>query len=333
MKMDEVARLSGVSKSTVSRVINDPDQVRPHLVERVQQVLRETGYTPNLLAKALVTKQSRLVGIVMPQIGNDTFAAIVDGITHVLEQHGYNLLLATSRDNPDKELLYFDVFNKKQVDGIISFPSILSEGHLEFFKATKLPMVLLNQADPAGKIPAILYDDFHSAHALVKYLLDLGHRRIAYIGVEKQNASVDQARRAGYMAAMAERGLFAEENLIVQGDFSLEHGYHGMETIWLRMNNKPTAVFAATDRLAMAAAQYLREQGCNVPEDVSIVGVDDMDISRTANPPLTTIHYDYYHSGEMAAELLIKQIQQPEEAVTNLTVAYELKVRGSTRKI
>lgn len=330
MKMEDIAKLAGVSKATVSRVINSPEQVSPQLVARVEQVLEETGYAPNLLARELVTKQTHLVGVVVPQIGIDTFAAMIEGITHVLNKNGYNLLLATSRDHPEEEVSYFNVFRKKQVDGIIAFPTLLLEEHQAFFARSNLPMVLVSQADPGGRVPGVLYDDFNGTRDMVEYLLELGHRRIAYLGVGKHNKVIDQARRAGYLAALSKYGLEVDEALMEQGDFTLQYGYQGMKTIWERAVAKPTAVFAATDRLALAAIKYLREQGCKVPEDVSVAGVDDMDIAATVSPSLTTVHYDYYDSGVQAAKLLLKRIKKPQERFSDLMIGFKRKERGST---
>lgn len=333
MKMEDIARLAGVSKATVSRVINSPEQVSPQLVSRVEQVLRETGYAPNLLARELVTKQTHLVGVVVPQIGIDTFAAMIEGITHVLNQNGYNLLLATSRDHPDEEVHYFDLFRKKQVDGIIAFPTVLLDEHQLFFSRGGLPLVLVSQPDPGGRVPAVLYDDYNGARDMVEYLLELGHRKIAFIGVGRHNKAIDQTRRAGYLAALAKYGVPVDERLMAQGDFTLQYGYEAMKTIWEQAAEKPTAVFASTDRLALAAIQYLREQGCRVPDDVSVSGVDDMDIAATVHPSLTTVYYDYYGSGVQAAELLLQRIRKPEQQLENVMIGYQRKERGSTRSI
>lgn len=330
MKMEDIARLAGVSKATVSRVINSPEQVSPQLAARVEQVLQETGYAPNLLARELVTKQTHLVGVVVPQIGIDTFAEMIEGITHVLNQSGYNLLLATSRDHPEEEIRYFNVFRKKQVDGIISFPTVLLEEHQTFFARGDMPFVLVSQADPGGRVPGVLYDDFNGTRDMVEYLLELGHRRIAYLGVGSHNKTIDQARRAGYLAALEKYKVAVDEDLMMQGDFTLQYGYQGMKEIWERTSNKPTAVFAATDRLALAAIKYLREQGCKVPEDVSVAGVDDMDIAATVEPSLTTVHYDYYDSGVQAAKLLLQRIKRPQEKFSDLMIGYQRKERGST---
>ncbi len=330
MKMEDIARLAGVSKATVSRVINNPEQVSPQLVSRVEQVLKETGYAPNLLARELVTKQTHLIGVVVPQIGIDTFAEMIEGITHVLNQNGYNLLLATSRDQPEEELRYFDVFRKKQVDGIIAFPTLLLERHQTFFARSALPLVLVSQLDPGGTVPSVLYDDFNGTRDMVEYLLALGHRRIAYLGVGQHNKVIDQARREGYLAALSRYGVAPEERLMTQGDFSLQYGYRAMQTVWQSAGEKPTAVFAATDRLALAAIQYLREQGCSVPEDVSVAGLDDMDIAATVHPSLTTVHYDYYNSGVQAAELLLLRMRRPQKRPANVMIGYQRKERGST---
>lgn len=333
MKMKDIAELAGVSKATVSRVINNSQNVSPELRMKVEKILKETGYTPNLLAQELVTKKTKLIGVILPKIGIDTFAYITEGITKQLNDYGYNILLTSASQNLNEELNYFDVFHKKHVDGIIFFPTELTEKHIKLINEINIPTVIIGQENNKINVPFVIYDDFNASKEIVTYLINEGHKEIAYIGVSESKAEVWRLRKEGYIKALQENQITLKEEYISAGDFQILSGYNAMENIIKNSNEVPTAVFVAIDRLAFGAIKYLRENSYKVPDDISVVGIDDMDFSAVFEPALTTIHYDYYESGVNAAKLLLKKIKNNKIDNEKIVMGYELKIRDSARKI
>ncbi|GCD10857.1 LacI family DNA-binding transcriptional regulator [Clostridium tagluense] len=332
MDMKDIAKLAGVSKATVSRVINNSQNVSPKLRVRVEKVLKETGYTPNLLAQELVTKKTKLIGVILPRIGIDTFSHITEGITDKLNQEGYNILLGNSRGRENDEFKYFDIFQKKHLDGIIFFHTEITEKHIRLINEINIPVVIMGQQNSKIDVPYVTYDDFNATKAIVAHLISQGHEKIAYIGLSETKVAIGSFRKQGYMAALKENNIGVPDEYLSVGDFEISSGYNAMKSIINNSKTVPTAVFAAIDRLAFGAIQYLKEKGYRVPEDISVVGIDDMDISSVFEPTLTTMHFDYYDSGIKAAKLILEKLQNEKSENKNIVMAYELKIRNSTKK-
>jgi DNA-binding LacI/PurR family transcriptional regulator len=333
MDMKDIAKLAGVSKATVSRVINNSQNVSEELRIRVETVLRETGYTPNLLAQELVTKKTKLIGVILPRIGIDTFSYITEGITDKLNEEGYNILLANSRGSKNDEFKYFDIFQKKHVDGIIFFPTEITENHIKLINEINIPVIIIGQQNSKINVPYVIYDDLNAAKAIVSYLINEGHEKIAYIGLSEDKATIGGLRKEGYITALKEHNIDVKDEYLSIGDFQISSGYKAMKNIMDNSKVIPTAVFAVIDRLAFGAIQYLREHGYRVPEDISVVGIDDMEVSSIFEPTLSTIHFDYYESGINAAKLILERLQNVEIENKNIVMGYKLKIRNSTKNI
>ncbi|WP_027340723.1 LacI family DNA-binding transcriptional regulator [Halonatronum saccharophilum] len=334
LTIKDIAKLSGVSKSTVSRVINDADSVSDKAREKVEKVIKETGYVPNHLAKDLKRNKTNTIGVVLPKINTSTFSSAVEGICNVVYAKGYNLLLTNTRLDLKEEIKHLDLLKKKRVSGILFFATQVTDAHKKAFEDLKIPAVIMGQ-DTSGEIdlPCIIHNDFNSAKDIVNLLIDNGHKDIAYIGIEEKDIAVGKLRREGYQKALEENSLTFREEYIYRGDFSIKSGYNGMLVILERVKEVPTALFAATDRLAIGAIKALNEKGYKVPEDISVVGIGDAQMSSLITPPLTTVRYDHLKVGEIASEILLKSIKEGQLPKDKVIMDYQIIERESMQKI
>lgn len=329
--MKEIAKLAGVSKATVSRVINNSQNVSPALREKVDKILKETGYTPNLLAQELATKQTKLIGIILPRIGIDVFSKIIEGITTELKKEGYNIILANSKEEIEQEFNYFDIFMKKQVDGIIFFPYKITEEHIEFLNNVDIPLVIMGREVTRLKASYVTYDDYYSSKEIVEHLVKKGHKKIAYIGLE-DGISVQNLRKDGYCDALTENGIEINKDYITTGSFEMISGYSAMEKL-LKLEKRPTAVFSVLDGMSFGAMRCIADHGLKIPEDISVAGIDDMEISNLYIPRLTTIHFDYTFSGACAGKLILEKIHNKNSMNKRIVISYNIKIRESVRDI
>ena len=305
----EIAKLAGVSKSTVSRVINDSEHVSDQAREKVQEVIEETGYVPNSLAKNLKRNKTNTIGVVLPKINTSTFSSAIEGISNVMYQNGYNLLLTNTKMNIEDEITYLKLLKEKRVRGILFFATEITSEHKKVLGDLDIPVVIIGQdTSKAINYPCIIQDDFKAAKSIVSHLVQNGHQKIAYIGVEEYDVAVGQLRKQGYLDILKKNNLEVNNNYIYKGDFSIESGFKGMKLIVESSKELPTAVFAVTDRLALGAIKYLKDKGYKIPEDVSIVGIGNSDISSWVVPEITTINYDHVKTGEQAAGILLAAI-------------------------
>lgn len=333
LTIKEIAKLAGVSKSTVSRVINDSEHVSDQAREKVKEVIKETGYVPNSLAKNLKRNKTDTIGVVLPQINTSTFSSSVEGISNVMYQKGFNLLLTNTKLNIKDEITYLRLLKEKRVRGIIFFATEITDEHLEILRKIDIPIVIVGQdSSEVLEYPCVIQDDFNAAKSIVNYLVKHGHQKIAYIGVKENDVAVGQLRKNAYLKVLSENGLEINEKYMYQGDFSIESGYNGMKKILERSEKLPTAVFAVTDRLALGAIKLLKDQGYEVPVDISVVGIGNSDISPWVVPEITTINYDHVKTGERASEILLNSL----EGKINLRkeiMDYQIIERNSVRTI
>ena len=331
LTIKEIAKLAGVSKSTVSRVINNSEHVSDEARKKVKQVIEETGYVPNSLAKNLKRNQTDTIGVVLPKINTSTFSSSVEGISNVMYENGYNLLLTNTKLNVEDEITYLNLLKEKRVRGILFFATEITDKHKEVLDKLDIPVVIIGQ-DTSEMIdyPCIIQDDYNAAQSIVNYLVEQGHKQIAYIGVTEDDVAVGQQRKAGYVDVLQGNNLDVNQDYIYKGDFSIESGFMGMEQIINEAGELPTAVFAVTDRLALGAIKCLKTKGYHVPQDISIVGIGNSDISPWVTPGITTINYDHVQTGEKAARILFNSIEGSQPGAKAI-MDYQVVIRDSVR--
>jgi len=332
LTMKDIAERAGVSVATVSRVLNNSKPVSEELRDKVLKVVKETGYKPNALARSLIKQRTGTIGVIIPDLDNETFADLIKGIELILDENDYVLVVTNTMGQVEKELEMFHLFEEKRVDGIIFSGVSLTEEHKEFFSNFEIPTVVVGQQFKELNFPSVTIDNFQAAFDMTQYLIDLGHKKIAMIRGPMYDQQAGKERVLGYKTALRENNLEIKDDYINQGDFTIESGYQAMVEIF-ENEDKPTAVFAASDKMAIGALNYCLDKGLKVPEDISIAGFDDMELATAIRPELTTIHQDQVQKGIKTAELLLEMMEKEKKEVYNIQLPYSLIKRQSTSKI
>jgi LacI family transcriptional regulator len=298
----DVAARAGVSVATVSRVLNRKTPVREETSRQVLEVARSLRYVPNVAARSLSIRRSHTIGIVLPEVHGDFFSEVIRGIDLAARRAGYHILVSGSHSDRN-EMLEVLAAMRGRVDGLIVMSPDVALSALHDQLADQLPLVLLNSV--AEGHTAITIDNYGGAHAMMRHLGTLGHSRIAFIKGPDRNADASERLR-GYRHAMRQIGGRAAD-LEIPGEFSEESGYAAAAAI-LAVPDRPTAIFAANDAMAVGVLSALSECGFSVPRDLSVAGFDDIPIARYLAPPLTTVKVDMAELGRRAFELLFESI-------------------------
>ncbi|GFN24245.1 LacI family DNA-binding transcriptional regulator [Thermanaeromonas sp. C210] len=325
----DVAKAAGVSIATVSRVINGYPFVSEKTREKVLQVMQELNYSPNILAAALMKKVTYTVGLLIPDISNPFFAEITRGAEDAANKFGFNTIICNTDNDSEKETKYINLLLQKSVDGLIFATSEIVNQNILMLKEKKFPMVLIAREVEGSGVDVVLADNVQGAYEGVKYLIELGHRTIAFVG-EPLTIKSTQERLAGYEKALKDAGLPIVEHLILTGFKTLEETYKKIKSFYWK--TRPSAIFATNDVLAIGVIRGLKELRINIPEDVSIVSFDDTVFASIAEPPLTSVAQPMRQMGQLAIMKLINRIRNKEEAATKIVLPTKLVVRNSTTK-
>jgi LacI family transcriptional regulator len=311
----------------VSAVVNGTAYVSPRLKTRVESAIRTLGYEPNQLARGLATQQTRILGMIVPDIANPFFPEVVRGAEDVAHAAGYSLLISSSDNDRQKEERYLRLYLAKRVDGIMltKAPGRLSPDIERGFAAAALPIVLLARAVPGLSADLVEMDDRSAAYEAVMHLHRFGYRRIGFIG-GLHGASTSRRRADGYRAALRAARLRLDPALMLEGDFRVETGYRrGLELL----KRRPDAVFVANYLMTVGFMQALQQYRMRCPDDVAVVTCDDHPWLDAFAPRLTTIDLPKRELGEAAARLLIERIGQPRARPRRVTLTSALRVRES----
>jgi LacI family transcriptional regulator len=331
LTIEEIASLAHVSRSTVSRVLNDHPNVRSSVRDRVLQVIHEHNYAPRAAARSLANNRTQSIGVLFPPSVGDIFhdpffPILVQGIMEASNRRGYFVMLSTLTFETQHEF-YTKVLRSRPFDGLILLASRLDDPLLPFLLKDRIPLVLCDRNAQFQDVSWIEIDNYGSARQAVLHLARLGHRRIATItGPLTIGAGCD--RREGYIEAMREYVGEVDPALIVAGDFLQESGFSAMQRL-LNLPNRPTAVFAASDLMAIGALRAIRAAGLRVPHDIALVGFDDLPFASFADVPLTTIRQPISEIGAAAADLLIDQIEQQDFRPAHRQIETQLIIRDS----
>lgn len=324
----EVATHAGVSIGTVSHVLNDTTPVKDDLRRRVLETIRVLGYKPNKLARGFRRNQTNLLGMVIPDIVNPFFPALVRGAEDGAHQESYNLVLCNTDNDPEKETQYLEELRDHRMAGVILIPAGNTEINTlvnETLDGT--PIVCLDRQPPFWSGDSVAVDNEKGSATATEYLLKLGHRNIAMIsGPHHVSSAVE--RKEGFRAAMRKQRVTIEPGYIQEGQYSRISGYEKTR-ILLSLRPRPTAIFAANDLMAYGALAAIREAGLDCPGDVSLVGFDDLELSEFMDPPLTTVAQPMYQMGAKGVDLLMRRIEGARKPAVHLTLATEMKVRRS----
>lgn len=325
MNIGKIAEMSGVSKSTVSRYLNN-GYVSVENTKKIQKVIEETGYVPSSYAQTLRTKKTNLIGVILPKISSETISRIVDGISSEISSYGYNVLLGNTELNIEKEIEYLNIFKNNEVDGIIFVATVLTEKHLSIMKSIKVPIVIVGQN--IENYSCVYHDDYGAAYSLAQMVINNNYKNIAYIGVNEEDVAVGFERKKGYLRALKDNNIYINEEVIATGDFSIESGYNCCREL-ITKNIGIEFVLCATDNMAIGAIDYLKESNVDIPNDIGVASIGDSKISRVVTPKLSTVHYYYKTSGIEAAKVMIDKIQNNNNKEIKIKLGYEILKRES----
>ncbi len=323
----DVARQAGVSTATVSRVLNNTGGVSEHTRKRVEQAIADLGYRYNALAGSLKKQQSGLLGHIVPSIAGPVAPMLARAVEEQAQKSGYNVILCNSFDSPEKEMANLDILLERRVDGIV-FSAPLSAENVKIARNRGVPVVIIERRAEIDGFHFVESNNLKGAYDAVTYLIGLGHRRIGLI-LGPQSAIITKLRLEGYGLALADAGLSTDAHLVSEGNYSRVSGYEAMIK-FLALKQRPTAVFAANDTMAIGAMQAARHAGLDVPGDVSIIGFDDT-YAELAIPQLTTVHQPLHEIGTLATKIVIACIDGSEDSYPLENVLpCQLKEREST---
>ncbi len=306
----DIAKRLNLSYSTVSRALNSSSLVNEKTMKRIQEEAKRMGYTPNALARGLVLKKSGIIGMIIPDITNPFFPALARGAEDRAVDRGYNLLVCNTDWNIKLETRHLRLIQEKKVDGLILSSINLENKYLETIIQKGYPLVFVSRVYPGVDVNFVGMDTHYGGYLAGKHLVELGHRNIAFIGGKFNIGSV-QGRFSGFLKALREAGIEFNPSLAVEGEFNIESGYARALELFkynFKSGGKITAVFAANDLVAIGVMKAVRELGLSVPDDVSVIGYDDIFVSSIPGVELTTVFQEKRKMGELAVDLLLDEI-------------------------
>ncbi|TFE24248.1 LacI family DNA-binding transcriptional regulator [Cohnella luojiensis] len=330
MTIYDVAQKAGVSIATVSKVINRNGRISEKTRERIMQIMAEMGYVPNLVASALSSKRTYMIGLLLPDISNPYFAELARNIEDRAHELGYNVVICNTDNQIDKESDYLTFLQQKSVDGILMATGLAHPQSLGLILEKKLPIALIARDAPQLAVNSVYVDDFMGGYLAASHLLSLGHRRIGII-VESMELESSRQRLKGYRSALDEFHCPYDEQWVSVSDFSIVSGIEVAGRL-LDRKIRPTAIFACNDLLAIGSIQAARSRGISVPEGLSVVGFDNTFLCGMVDPALTTVGQPIRELARNAVDLLHRQLLGEEQPKQRIVLLPELVLRKSTQR-
>ncbi|MEK8128250.1 LacI family DNA-binding transcriptional regulator [Paenibacillus filicis] len=327
----DVAKKAMVSISTVSRVVNHPQSVAPEKREKVLRVIRELGYEPNPFASGLRDRRTRTIAAIIPDITNPFYAELFRGIEDVARAQKNNVMICNTDQDESRFLEYMSYFQKKRIDGLIFVSSPVTETYREAFEDLRVPVVLAATDSEAGGWPSVTVDNYRAGYDAAMFLIKNGHEAIGMISGPLEDPIAGSPRYEGFQAALLEAGLTLTQDRVALGAYDFDSGYEAMRSLFGRSPDL-TAVFAASDAMAVGASAFLLRRGIDVPRQVSVLGFDNLQLARMVTPALTTVAQPVYRMGHEAAAMLFRTLDHPLMPQESLVLPHELIVRDTVGK-
>lgn len=327
--MKQIARMARVSLGTVSHVLNGSAKVREPLRQRVEEAVQAIGYQPSALARGLRRDKTNMIGMIIPDVTNPFFPAVVRGAEDTAFANGYRLVLCNTDNDHAKELAHLTELRTYLPSGLIVIPSDFSDltRQAEFYQKAGAAVVCVDRLPKRWQGDSVTAANEHGAHAATRHLINLGHRRIAVISGPLHLTNAEQ-RLGGFRRAMADAGLTVSPEYLQESRFDLPGG-RSSGMLLLRMLPRPTAIFAGNDMIAMGVIQAIRDLSLRCPEDVSVMGFDDLDFAALINPPLASVFQPGYQLGATAARILLDRVQGDKGPARHVVLQTELRIRES----
>jgi LacI family transcriptional regulator len=324
----DIAQKAGVANSTVSRVLTNHPSVDPNTRARVKQIIKELGYRPSGIARGLVTGQINVVSLIIGDIRNPFYAGLTRAIKDILNKEGYMVVVSDTDYDAEKEAAHIQLASQYGFAGVIMVTALETKALISKIKTLDCPVVLLNRYLPSVVTDVVSVDNFQGGYLATEHLIKLGHKNIAHLAGVK-NSTVVMDRIKGYAEALKDYGLEFNENNITYGDLKKESGYQYTELL-LNQKKEATAVFCSNDLMALGLIEAMLKKGVSIPNQLSVVGYDDIDMATMAKVELTTVRQPQYEMGQAAAEILLERIQGKSTSNKRIIFTPELIVREST---
>lgn len=328
MNISEFAEYAGVSKSAVSRYFNN-GYLSEDKRGKIEKAIEETGYSPSFSAQNVKTRVTKLVGVIIPKLSSESCARITEGISEVLYEHGYQILLVNTANDYNKEIEYLDLFRQNRVDGVILLATIFTDKHRALLNKMRIPVVIVGQEYKG--FGSVCHDDYGAAYALTELMLSKGAKRPAYIGVTDDDKAAGEYRHKGFLKALEDNRIKPDDRRSAVAEFNIDSGYACAKKV-LSCKPIPDCIFCATDNIAAGAILYCREIGIRIPQDVMVCGVGDSKISTITAVSLTSARLHYKTAGIEAAQMLLNSIGKPESVPKTIKLDYEIAERESTNR-
>lgn len=328
MNISEFAEYAGVSKSAVSRYFNN-GYLSSDKREKIEKAIEETGYSPSFSAQTIKTRVTKLVGVILPKLSSESCARIAEGISQVLYEHGYQILLVNTANDYSKELEYLELFRQNRVDGVIFLATIFTETHRSLMNKMHIPVIIVGQQYKG--FSCVCHDDYGAAYALTELMLKKGAASPAYIGVTDEDKAAGEARHNGFLKAISDNGIKLDKQRSAVAEFTVDSGYSCAKKIF-SVAERPDCIFCATDNIAAGAVLFCRENGIKIPEDVMICGVGDSKIGAVAAVSITSARLHYKTAGIEAAQMLLNAIGRASDVPKIMKLDYEIVERESTNR-
>lgn len=328
MNISEFAEYAGVSKSAVSRYFNN-GYLSSDKREKIEKAIEETSYSPSFSAQTIKTRVTKLVGVILPKLSSESCARITEGISQMLYEHGYQILLVNTANDYSKELEYLELFRQNRVDGVIFLATIFTEVHRSLMNKMHIPVIIVGQQYKG--FSCVCHDDYGAAYALTELMLKKGAVSPAYIGVTDEDKAAGEARHNGFLKALSDNGIKLDKQRSAVAEFTVDSGYSCAKKIFSAAE-RPDCIFCATDNIAAGAVLFCRENGIKIPEDVMICGVGDSKIGAMAAVPITSARLHYKTAGIEAAQMLLNAIGRASDVPKIMKLDYEIVERESTNR-
>lgn len=328
----DVARKANVGLGTVSRVLNNHASVKEATRMSVLNAIKELDYNPNAIARSLKSKSTRSIGVMIPDISSAFYPEIVRGIEDVASIYKYNIILCNTDLDREREKVSLNMLKEKKVDGIIFMSNTIDEDLKKEFQKIGIPIMLVATRDINDEFNAVVIDNVKAAYTAVDFLCKQGHKEIAMIAGVKNDPNAGIPRAEGYRKALADNGIEVREDLIYYGDYKYQSGFNLMKEI-LKRAVMPTAVFAASDNMAIGAASAALQSGVRIPQDISVVGFDGIETAEFFYPPISTIKQPRYDMGARGMEQLIRLMKGEVLEESELVLDFQLVKRDSHRSL
>lgn len=328
MNISDFAKIAGVSKSAVSRYFNDGYLSREKR-EQIEESIKLTGYSPSISAHSVKTRVTKQVGVILPKLSGESSARVAEGIAEVLNAEGYQILLANTANDYNREIHFLDLFKQNRVDGVILLATVFTDLHRRMLGKMHVPVIIVGQKIKGYS--CVCHDDEGAAYALTKLMIDNGSKSPGFIGVNMNDIAAGKNRRLGFERAVTDAGIKLNSDFCDIAKFSIDSGYEKAKRI-LSGKEKPDSLFCATDSIAIGAMFFCRDAGISIPNDIFISSIGDNRMGEIAYSPLTTAHFHYKTAGISAANMLLTEIKSSNVVPRTLQLDFEIIERQSAKK-